>query len=81
MSCRCPGGFLETPPRWHATVYYLAMNLRSKNCISCIEYLLFYSSVEVTCVDTTEHGQHKGRRQFDIFHNEQGRMLIYRIMG
>ena len=22
VSCRCPGGSLETPPRWHATIYY-----------------------------------------------------------
>ncbi len=21
VSCRCPGGSLETPPRWHATIY------------------------------------------------------------
>ncbi len=21
VSCRCPGGLLETPPRWHATIY------------------------------------------------------------
>ncbi len=21
MSCRCPSGLLETPPRWHATIY------------------------------------------------------------
>ena len=21
VSCRCPGGSLETPPRWHATMY------------------------------------------------------------
>ncbi len=23
VSCRCPSGSLETPPRWHATIYYL----------------------------------------------------------
>ncbi len=22
VSCRCPSGSLETPPRWHATIYY-----------------------------------------------------------
>ncbi len=21
VSCRCPSGLLETPPRWHATIY------------------------------------------------------------
>ncbi len=21
VSCRCPGGSLETPPRWHVTIY------------------------------------------------------------
>ncbi len=22
VSCRCPSGLLETPPRWHATIYF-----------------------------------------------------------
>ncbi len=24
VSCRCPSGSLETPPRWHATIYIIS---------------------------------------------------------
>ncbi len=27
MSCRCPGGLLETPPRWHVTIYMDGLKL------------------------------------------------------
>ena len=28
MSCHCPSGLLETPPRWHATIWLLFKALR-----------------------------------------------------
>ncbi len=28
MSCRCPSGSLETPPRWHATIYITPLKVK-----------------------------------------------------
>ena len=34
MSCRCPSGLLETPPRWHTTIYIVLQLLCTTLTIS-----------------------------------------------
>ncbi len=42
VSCRCPSGLLETPPRWHATIYMFTLCLQVA-LVGCLGNMLCFT--------------------------------------
>ena len=52
VSCRCPGGLLETPARWHKTICCAAHEMlqeRSDSVCQKLKSSLFYDHVHLCC--------------------------------
>ncbi len=43
VSCRCPGGLWETPPRWHATIVMYLADIAIHTTLQASNYLRNYN--------------------------------------